>query len=445
MQKILILGAGRSTSALISSLLDQAISNNWFVTVGDIDKSLALEKVNGHANGKAIKFDINSAGCDEIIKVSNLVISMLSASFHFKVAKICSQHGINMLTPSYVTPEIQALSKDFKEKKAGLVMEMGLDPGIDHMSAMHVLDRIKEKGNKLLSFESFTGGLLAPNTRDNPWDYKFTWNPRNVVMAGQGNVKFIQEGAYKYIPYQKLFNRTEIIHIPGHGYFEGYANRDSLKYLEAYKLQGINTLYRGTLRRPGFCKAWNVFVQLGTTDDTYKLEGVESMTHRQFINSFLSYNPHDSVELKLAHYMNLELDSEIMYKLKWLGIFDNEVIGLTEGTPAQILEHILKKKWTIQKDEKDMIVMWHKFKFLQNNKEKEIQSHMVLEGKDAVNTAMSMTVGLPLAVTAKLILKGQLNLRGINIPTEASIYEPVMRELETHGIRFVEDEKEVSA
>ncbi|MEQ9302448.1 MAG: saccharopine dehydrogenase C-terminal domain-containing protein, partial [Marinoscillum sp.] len=321
------------------------------------------------------------------------------------------------------------------------IMELGLDPGIDHMSAMKVLDRIKAEGHELTAFETFTGGLLADNqNKDNPWQYKFTWNPRNVVLAGTGTVKFIQESRLKYIPYQKLFTRTEVIHVPGYGYFEGYANRDSLKYLDLYNLRGIKTLYRGTLRRVGFCKAWNIFVQIGATDDTYEMENVAEMTHRQFINSFLQYNPHDSVELKLAHYMNLGMESEEMYKLQWLGLFENEPVGLEKGTPAQILEHILKKKWTLDESDKDMIVMWHKFNYLDNGQPKEIQSHMIALGDDAVNTAMSKTVGLPLAIAAKLVLQGKIKTRGVHIPTRKEIYEPILEELEKMGFEFSERE-----
>lgn len=444
MQNVLILGAGRSASTLTHFMLEHAEVFNWCITIGDIDQAVAARKIGSSKNASAIKFDIKSIESIEIIKGYDLVISMLPASLHLDVAKICAINGINMLTASYVTPEIKALSESFEQNNACLIMEMGLDPGIDHMSAMQILDRIRSEGNTLNSFETFTGGLLAPSNKDNPWEYKFTWNPRNVVMAGQGNVKFIQQGTYKYIPYQKLFKRTEIIYIPEYGHFEGYANRDSLRYLQAYKLEGIKTLYRGTLRRPGFCKAWDVFVQLGATDDSYEMEDVAAMTHREFINSFLSYNPYDSVELKLAHYMNLELDSEIMYKLKWLGVFSDELVGLKKGTPAQILEKILKKKWTIQSDDQDMIVMWHKFKFVRNAEEREIQSHMVIRGTDATNTAMSKTVGLPLAVTAKLILTGKLKVKGVKIPTEKEIYEPVLAALKSYGITFVEQEMEVS-
>ena len=441
MKNVLVLGAGRSSSTLIGFLLEHAEANDWQVVVGDLDEALAREKINGNARGQAITFDIfNEAHQKRMAEGFDLIISMMPASFHIHVAKICAANGINMLTASYLTDEIKNLSVQFEKNGAGLIMEMGLDPGIDHMSAMKVLDRIREAGHKLRAFETFTGGLLAPSNEDNPWKYKFTWNPRNVVLAGQGYTKFLQEGRYKYIPYQKLFRRTEVIHIPEYGYFEGYANRDSLKYLDAYKLHGIKTLYRGTLRQVGYCKAWDVFVQLGATDDTYELDDVAHMTHRQFINSFLSFNPDDSIELKLAHYLKLDLDSDEMYKLKWLGLFEEELVGLDKGTPAQILEHILKKNWTIKSDEKDMIVMWHKFEYFEGETLKQIQSYMAIEGEDAVQTAMSKTVGLPLAVSAQLILQGKMSPKGVYIPTDRDIYEPVLSELESHGITFKECE-----
>jgi len=445
MKQILILGAGQSSSSLIKYLIAHAPDNDWRITIGEKNTALADAKIAGSQHASSINFDIldENISREEIAK-ADLVISMLPALFHIKVATICADLGINMLTASYVSPEIKALESEFKKNGALLVMEMGLDPGIDHMSAMKVLDRIKEKDCQLTSFETFTGGLLAPSDEDNPWQYKFTWNPRNVVLAGQGNVKFIQEGRYKYIPYHRLFERTEVIHIPGHGYFEGYANRDSLKYLKSYQLEGIKTLYRGTLRRPGYCAAWNVLVQLGATDDTYEMEQVDGMTHRQFINSFLQYNPNDSVELKIAHYLNIGLESEIMYRLKWMGFFDETPVGITKGTPAQILEHILKKKWTISPDDKDMIVMWHKFDFIEHGIPRQIQSHMVVTGENDIDTGMSKTVGLPLAITAKLLLQEKIKLTGIQIPTKRELYEPVLQELEEMGFEFQEREIEIN-
>jgi saccharopine dehydrogenase-like NADP-dependent oxidoreductase len=433
MKTVLVIGAGRSSTSLIQHLLQYPQVK---VIIAEKDEAMAKSKF---PSADVQYFDIDDTELStKIIASADLVISMLPAFMHVKVAQLCIQLGKSMLTASYVTDEIQQLHQAFADKNLACIMELGLDPGLDHMSAMEVLDEIKAKGLELTSFETFTGGLLADNKeKDNPWEYKFTWNPRNVVMAGTGAVKFIQEGRYKYIPYHRLFKRTEVIHIPGYGYFEGYANRDSLKYLELYELQGIKTLYRGTLRRPGFCKAWDIFVQLGATDDSYKMEKVEEMTHRHFINSFLQFNPHDSVELKLAHYMNIGLESDEMYKLKWLGLFDQENVGLKEGTPAQILEHILKKKWSLDASDRDMIVMWHKFDYIENGRPKQKQAHMVVEGDDPVNTAMSKTVGLPLAVAAILLVENKISVKGVHIPTKKEIYAPILKSLKEMGFEFM--------
>jgi saccharopine dehydrogenase-like NADP-dependent oxidoreductase len=281
--------------------------------------------------------------------------------------------------------------------------------------------------------------LVAPESDDNPWNYKFTWNPRNVVLAGQGGAaKYIQDGKYKYIPYNKLFRRTNIIEIDGFGKFEGYANRDSLKYRSIYGLDDVPTMYRGTLRRVGFCRAWNVFVQLGATDDSYILEDSENMTYRDFINSFLRYNPHDSVELKLRHYLRIEQDDYIWDKLLWLGIFENTKVGLKNATPAQILQKILQEKWSLSIDDKDMIVMWHKINYTFENNQRELISHMEYIGKDSTLTAMSDTVGFPLGIAAKMILKDKIKMKGVVLPTETEIYSSVLPELEYLGIKFEE-------
>ena len=443
MKKILVLGAGRSTHTLIDYLKEKAPVHDWHITICDLSLELASAQLGDSSRTSAIKFNIHDEDQRnaEIAK-ADLVISMLPARFHPLAANCCIRHKKNFLTASYVAAEIKALDEQARQNGSLFLMECGLDPGIDHMSAMLVLNRLKDKGAELLDFETFTGGLLAPNPKeDNPWQYKFTWNPRNVVLAGQGGVKFKQEGTYKYIPYHRLFRRFEILHIPGHGYFEGYGNRDSLKYIDIYGLRGIRTMYRGTLRRTGFCKAWNTFVQLGATDDTYEMEIVGEMTHRDFINSFLLYNPNDSVELKLAHYMGLEIEGEEMYRLKWLGIFDKEPVGLERGTPAQILEHILKKKWSLNPADKDMIVMLHKFKYVEEGQLKEIQSHMVCTGKDDIQTGMSMTVGLPLGIAAESMLTGAIQEKGVHIPIKPGIYLPLLKGLEAHGISFVEQEK----
>ena len=443
MKKIVIFGAGRSSTSLIEYLLSIAEEQNLLITLLDYNEELAKSKINNHKFGEAHFIDANNQNERlKFIKESQLVISMLPAHMHLGIVKDAINEKVHVITPSYVTEEIRSLNVDAKNNDVLILNEMGLDPGIDHMSAKKIIDEIEDNGGKLTGFESFTGGLVAPESDDNPWNYKFTWNPRNVVLAGQGGAaKFIQEGKYKYIPYNKLFRRTEIIEIEGYGKFEGYANRDSLRYRSVYGLNEIPTMYRGTLRKIGFCRAWNVFVQLGLTDDSYVIEGSENMTNRDFINSFLAYNPHDSVELKLRHYLGIEQDDYVWEKLVWLGLFEDKKIGLKNATPAQILQKILQNKWSLREEDKDMIVMWHKFNFSQKGVDKEIRSHMVYIGKDSQFTAMSDTVGLPLGIAAKLLLSGKIKDRGVKLPIEREIYLPVLSELEQLGITF--EEKEV--
>ncbi len=438
MKNILIFGAGRSGTTLISYLKEHANKFDWKIRVVDISLD-EVDQQNGV--GYSILNVQNETERDEAVQKADLVISMLPARFHPLVAYSCVKFSKNMLTASYETPELKAFEDEVNRKGLFFLNECGLDPGLDHMSAMKLINQIKNDGHEMLCFESFTGGLVAPESDNNLWNYKFSWNPRNVVLAGQGGpAKFIQNGKIKYIPYHRLFRRTELIDMGEFGMFEGYANRDSLKYLEKYSLQNIPTIYRGTLRRPGFSRAWNVFVQLGATDDSYYLEDTENMTYREFINSFLPYHPTDSVELKLFHYLNIPQDSDIIHKLKWLGIFSDTSIGLKRATPAQVLEKILQEKWQLKPDDKDMIVMWHKFEYLDHvTQTKKVKtSSLVVKGEDRSQTAMAKTVGLPLAVAAKLVLTGQLNLIGMYIPNISEIYEPILVELENYGIVFQE-------
>ena len=318
--------------------------------------------------------------------------------------------------------------------------EIGLDPGIDHMSAMQIIDKIRAKGGKMLLFESFTGGLVAPESDNNLWNYKFTWNPRNVVVAGQGGTaKFLQEGTYKYIPYNQLFRRTEFFEIEGYGKFEGYANRDSLNYKKAYGLQNVLTLYRGTMRRVGFSKAWNMFVQLGMTDDSYEVENSEGMSYREFVNLFLPYSPTDSVELKLRHLLKIDQDDIRWEKLLELNLFDAEkTVPLKNATPAQILQYILEDSWTLQNDDKDMIVMYHKFGYEIQGTKKQIDANMVVIGDNRKYTAMAKTVGLPVAIATLLILNKKITTPGVQIPITKEVYEPIIKELEAYGIAFKE-------
>jgi saccharopine dehydrogenase-like NADP-dependent oxidoreductase len=346
-----------------------------------------------------------------------------------------------VITPSYVTGEIRALDGLAKEKGVLVLNEMGLDPGIDHMSAMRIIHDLKSKGAEIVGFKSFTGGLVAPESDNNPWNYKFTWNPRNVVLAGQGGaVQFIRNGLYKYIPYHRLFSRTEAIKIEGYGAFEGYANRDSLKYRSVYGLKDIPTIYRGTLRRKGFSEAWDVFVQLGLTDDTYTLEDSAHMTYRDFVNSYLRFEKQTPVEDKLCEYLGLKRHGDIMEKLEWLGIFEKKPIRLENASPAQILQQLLEEKWSLGPEDKDMIAMYHQFEYELNGESKGLSSHMICIGLDQTYTGMARTVGLPIGIAVKHILSGGISLTGVHLPTMPELYNPILDELESLGIFFVEKE-----
>lgn len=441
MRKILLIGAGRSASNLIQYLLEKSYDESLFLTVGDLHLSAASALLNNHPNAEAIFLDINDTQQRrQAISQADIVISMLPAHLHMEVAKDCLHYKKNMVTASYISPDMQAL--DAEVRKAGLIFmnETGVDPGIDHMSAMEVIDRIQGQGGKIILFESFCGGLIAPESDTNLWNYKFTWNPRNVVLAGQGGAaEFIQEGRYKYIPYHRLFRRTEFLDVEGYGRFEGYANRNSLKYREIYGLEDVLTLYRGTLRRVGFSRAWNMFVSLGMTDDSYQLRDTEIMSYREFVNLFLPYSPTDSVELKMRHNLKIDQDDLMWDKLVELDIFNpDKIIGIPHATPAQCLQKILMDQWTLQSEDKDMVVMYHKFGYQLDGEKKQIDSKMVVVGDNQTYTAMSKTVGLPVAIITLLILNQKITTPGVQLPIKKEVYQPVLEELKTFGIYFNE-------
>jgi len=441
MRTILIVGAGRSASSLIQYLLDKSEKEDLHLIIGDLSLELAQKKTNNHPNATAIALNIFDENQRKAaIQKADIVISMLPAHLHIEVAKDCIKHKKHMVTASYVSDAMQELDALAKENNLVFMNEIGLDPGIDHMSAMKVIDEIREKGGEMLLFESFCGGLVAPESDTNLWNYKFTWAPRNVVLAGQGGAaKFIQEGAYKYIPYWNLFRRTEFLEVEGYGKFEAYPNRDSLKYRSVYGLDDVLTLYRGTVRRVGFSKAWNMFVQLGMTDDSYIMEGSENMSYRQFVNSFLPYHPTDSVEIKMRLILKIDQDDIMWDKLLELDLFNRDKkVGLKNATPAQILEKILTDSWTLQPKDKDMIVMYHKFGYELNGKKEQIDSKMVCMGEDQTYTAMAKTVGLPVAMATLLILNGKIKTTGVQLPIRKEVYLPILKELEEYGVIFKE-------
>lgn len=441
MRRILIIGAGRSASSLIRYLLSKSESENLHLVVADLSLALAKKKVNNHPNATPIALDIfNATERKAAIENASIVISMLPAHLHIEIAKDCLEFKKHLVTASYISDAMLALNEEAKKNNLIFMNEIGLDPGIDHMSAMKVIDEIREKGGKMLLFESFCGGLVAPESDNNLWNYKFTWAPRNVVLAGQGGAaKFIQEGTYKYIPYGTLFRRTEFLEVEGYGKFEAYSNRDSLKYRSIYGLDDVLTLYRGTIRRVGFSKAWNMFVQLGMTDDSYIMEDSENMSYRQFTNSFLPYHPTDSVEIKMRLILKIDQDDIMWDKLLELDLFNpDKKVNLKNATPAQILEKILSDSWTLEPHDKDMIVMYHKFGYELNGEKKQIDSKMVCIGDDQTYTAMAKTVGLPVAIATLLILNKKITIPGVQLPIKKEVYLPILKELEEYGVVFNE-------
>ncbi|WP_281238654.1 saccharopine dehydrogenase family protein [Flavobacterium praedii] len=443
MRTILIIGAGRSASSLIQYLLNKSESENLHLVIADLSLALAEKKTKNHPNATPIALDIlDKEQRGKAIQNATIVISMLPAHLHIEVAKDCIVYKKHLVTASYISDTMQELDEQAKANGLIFMNEIGLDPGIDHMSAMKVIDEIRDQGGKMLLFESFCGGLVAPESDTNLWNYKFTWAPRNVVLAGQGGAaKFIQEGAYKYIPYTSLFRRTEFLEVEGYGKFEAYSNRDSLKYRSVYGLDDVLTLYRGTIRRVGFSKAWNMFVQLGMTDDSYSMENTENMTYRQFVNSFLPYHPTDSVEIKMRLILKIDQDDIMWDKLLELDLFNrNKKVGLKDATPAQILEKILAESWSLQPNDKDMIVMYHKFGYVLNGEEKQIDSKMVCIGDDQTYTAMAKTVGLPVAMATLLILNGKIKTPGVQLPIRKEVYQPILKELEEYGVLFHEQD-----
>lgn len=441
MSKILIIGAGRSSSSLISYLLSHAAAHNWQITIADANRAAVEARIADYKDfATAVEFDATNAALREkLIAHTDLVISMLPAFMHGDVARDCVRLGRHLATASYVSAEMRELDAEAKQKNILLLNECGLDPGIDHASAMKVIDHIKSIGGKITGFKSFCGGLVAPESNDNPWGYKFSWNPRNVVLAGQGTAQFLDEGRLKFIPYNRIYTQTETIEMGGYGKFDGYANRDSISYREPYGLQDASTMLRGTLRMPGYCKAWNVFVKLGLTDDSYKIRNADSMTYTQLLESFLP-NGNASVQVKLKAFMGAEMDDAVMEKLEYLELFANKPIRLKEASPAELLQQLLEEKWLLKPGDKDMIVMQHQFEYQLNGVYKQLNSSLVVIGDDEVHTAMAKTVGLPLAIAVRNFLTGKFKLSGVQIPIVKEIYEPMLEELETLGVKFIEKE-----
>jgi saccharopine dehydrogenase-like NADP-dependent oxidoreductase len=448
--RILLLGAGRSATALIQYLLRHAPAERWFLTVADALPAHLAPVLAAHSQyARAVPFEARDAQrLHELVAEADIVLSMLPAALHPAVAQACLAHRRHLATASYVSPEVQALHAEAAAAGLVFLMECGLDPGLDHMSAMQIINELKTEGARITGFRSYCGGLVAPESEgDNPWRYKFTWNPRNVVLAGQGGpAHYLEGGQDKLIPYAELFGRAETLVVPGHGHFEGYANRDSLTYRAAYGLADIQTMLRGTLRRPGYCAAWQVLVTLGLTDDATPLGNSATLPWQALVAQALGEKaPASDVASSLATHLGLDPHGPEMTHLAWLDIFSERPVGVANATAAQLLEHLLANKWQLGPHDRDQVVMQHQFDYELNGQAGCRTSALVVTGTDATHTAMAQTVGLPLGMAVRRLARGEIQARGVVIPTQPELYQPILAELATdYGLAFEDHDERLA-
>lgn len=496
---IVLFGAGKSATVLIDYLKQISAENNWLVTIADNNLATAQAKVGEHTHTKAAQVNIESAEERQpLVNAADLVISLLPPALHYVVALDCLALGKHLLTASYIDDKIKALAEDIKSKGLLFLCEMGLDPGIDHMSAMQLIHRIKAQGGEVTAFLSHCGGLVAPESDDNPWHYKISWNPRNVVLAGKAGATFKQHGRQVHIPYEELFTNNPAIEIPSLGILTYYPNRDSSSYAALYGVEGAGTFVRTTLRHPEFCTGWKNIVELKLTDEE-KAYDTDGMTIAEFfklhfekhgfanwlsdmLGSRLNYAREmmdKLMELMEAEEMENEEDpgedeqfmmvdekgdlsvvdvedvkdkaaetvastmheaNLSMKQLFYLGLDDSQPINRGLCSAADVLQFIVEQKLALQPEDKDMVVMMHEIEYETSDEKRLVKSWLVVTGADNVHTAMAKTVGLPLGIAAKLILEGRITETGLHIPITSAIYTPVLAELKKHGVSFEEEE-----
>ncbi len=431
MKHILLLGAGKSATVLIDYLQQKATEKKWHVTIADIHLAAIKTKIGTHAFVKPVQLNIEDhVERNALISSADLVISLLPPSLHYLVALDCLSNGKHLLTASYVDDRIKVLSDEIKKKGILFLCEMGLDPGIDHMSAMQLIHRIKNEGGNIHSFVSHCGGLVAPESDINPWHYKISWNPRNVVMAGKAGAVYKQKSKVKSQKYEALFSNCDEVGIEGLGQLAYYPNRDSLGYIPVYGLSDAETFMRTTLRHPDFCKGWKMIIDLGLTDE-FEKQNTDGVSIATFLNNQL-----------IKKGISTDFKDELLEKqFQFLGLSDETLIDKGICCNADVLQFIIEKKWLLLPEDKDMIVMLHEIDYTVNSEKLSVKSSLVVKGEDSIHTAMAKTVGLPLGIAATFILEGKIAETGLHIPIVPGIYEPVLNELAHYGIVFQETEE----
>jgi saccharopine dehydrogenase-like NADP-dependent oxidoreductase len=441
LKTLLLFGAGKSATVLIDYLLQEAQSNDWKIIIADADKNQVLAKTNNSPLAEAVQIDITKGEQRaELVQKADIVISMMPPALHFLVAQDCVTYSKNLLTASYVDDQIRNLKSEIENRNILFLCEMGLDPGIDHMSAMKMIDAIKAKGGTITSFKSHCGGLIAPVSDNNPWHYKISWNPRNIILAGSAGAVYKENNTTIEKEYYTVFENCHAVNFPGLSELAWYPNRDSLGYMPTYQLENAATFIRTTLRYPAFCRGWDYIVNLGLTDTEDHDNIMDCETFADWLERKL-YLVEDS-EMSLEEYVDLyvpeDYHQEILSQFNFLGLNSTNKLPKAAQCSADILQFVAESKLAMLPDDKDMIVMLHEIEYTVESLKLKAESWLRVEGTDSLRTAMAKTVGLPLGIAAKLILNGTITLTGLQIPTAKEIYEPVLKELELMDIKFTE-------
>jgi len=442
MQTILVAGAGKSSTYLIRYLLSIAQRNKWKIIVADANAETIAEKINvaGQANAEVAAIDITDAKQREpLVKRADIVISLMPPHLHINLAHDCLKHKKNLITSSYISPEMRAMDQQVKDAGLMFMCEMGLDPGIDHMTASQIIHSIQRVAASIISFKSYCGGLIAPESDDNPWHYKFSWNPRNIINAGKDGAKYLLNGKFVDVPYDKIFDNPKKIKVDELGSLAYYPNRDSLSYLGVYDVPEAKNFLRATLRHPAFCKGWNAIISLGLTQEGDNVNDGK-LTYAEWTGKKASFKNNVTLPEHVARKLNVTGDDKVLGMLQWLGLFDNKVIPADKTSSADILLDLLLDKWQMKPEEKDMVVMQHEIEYLHKGRKIKMTSTMTHKGEDREYSAMAKTVGLPMGILAKMVLAKKITTpKGVHIPNMPSVYRPLLTELNHHGISFTDE------
>ena len=436
MKNVLVLGAGLVSRPLVRYLLNVP---EFKVTVASRTVSKAVKLIDGHPRGEAQALNVkDDAQLEELVKECDLAISLLPYVYHVKVAELCIKYKKNMVTTSYISDAMKAL--DQRAKDAGIIIlnEIGVDPGIDHMSAMRIIHAVENSGGKVISFRSYCGGLPAPEANDNPYGYKFSWSPRGVLMAGCNDAKYMKDGEIVEIEGKDLFRNHWLLHIEGEPEFETYPNRDSLPYIETYGLKDVKTMFRGTIRNTGWCKTLICIARLGVLDETER-DDLKGFTYNDLTRRLVSASEGVSTREATKIFLGEDSSEEVLDRLEWLGLFSDDPLP-EENTYIDIMTARFLEKMPYKEGERDMIVLYHDFLAEWTDKKKRITSTLVDYGIPHGDSSMSRTVSLPAAIATRLILQDKIDITGVHAPVLPAIYNPVLDELETMDIVCKEKE-----